>query len=229
MKKRRKEKAGGGDDVVGKLVHFQRTGAGFDDVWTDVQPIIAEFARRNLRKRGVRFHAIDDAVDDVVNSTAERLMRLALPDAGGRFDPARVAKPGMSGVRGWLWRVVQRQAANWSRDERGSRGVKISRVSDLEWNEPPTSDDESSILKRLVAKLERADLLPILHECIDQLTDPAQRRLLRMGLDEGFSQRRIGERLGKSATTIHRRLQEAYALLRPMLEDRGIDADWLTA
>ena len=51
-------------------------------------------------KNGVRATWGDDesAVDDVVNQTAERLMELALPDAGGRFDPVK-AQPGISGRR----------------------------------------------------------------------------------------------------------------------------------
>lgn len=223
------EGAEGGDDVVARLVRFQETGAGFDGVWAEIGPIVAECAWRNLRKLGVRAGVARDAVGDVVNSTASRLLRLAEPRAGGRFDPTRLTRPGVAGLRGWLWRMVQRQAADWKRDEYGGRGKKMVPESGLEWNESSDSDDGASIVKRQVAKIERADLLPVLHECINALADPDLRQVVRLRLDEDLSQRDIAKRLGTSAPTVHRRLQDAYALLRPLLEDRGIDAAWLAA
>jgi RNA polymerase sigma factor (sigma-70 family) len=219
----------GGDDAVARFVRFQQTGRGFDGVWADIGPIVADFARRNLQTLGVRRGVARNAVDDVVNSTATRLLRLAEPQAGGQFDPARLSKPGLSGLRGWLWRVVERQAADWKRKEYGGRGMKIVPESGLEWNELSETDDGASILKRQVAKLQRADLLPVLHQCINQLADPDLRKVVRLRLDEALSQRDIAERVGTSAPTIHRRLQDAYELLRPLLEDRGIDAAWLAA
>jgi RNA polymerase sigma factor (sigma-70 family) len=219
----------GGDDVVAHLVHFQETGEGFAGVWAEIGPIVADCARGNLRKIGVRAGVARNAVDDIVNSTVGRLLRLAEPQAGGKFDPSRLAKPGLSGLRGWLWRVVERQVADWRRVEYGGRGMKIVPESGLEWNASPENEDGASIVKRQVAKIERADLLPILHECVNQLPDPHLREVVRLRLDEDLSQRDIAKRLGTSATTIHRRLQDAYDLLRPLLEDRGIDAAWLAA
>jgi len=125
-------------NVVDSLVRFQESGNGFEEVWAEIGPIVGEFARRCLRKLGVqRPDGNDDwAVDDVVSQTAVRLMGLAAPNAGGRFNPAK-AQPGLSGLRGWLWRVVESQSVEWHRLYRGGRGVKIQPVSALEWNDLP--------------------------------------------------------------------------------------------
>lgn len=221
--------AEGGHDVVAKFMEFQRTGAGFDAVWTDIHPTVADFARRNLRKLGVRARAGDAAEGDVVSATVIRLMGLSAPGAGGRFDPARAAGPGFSGLRGWLWKVVASQAAAWVRDERGGRTVKIVPETALEWNDVSGGDDGLSVVQRQVAKVDRAELLPILEQCINELADPELRQVVRMQLDKGLSQRAMADRLRVSATTIHRQLQSAYALLRPRLEQRGLDDAWLAA
>jgi hypothetical protein len=121
------------------------------------------------------------------------------------------------------------QAANWARNERGSRKVKITPESGLEWNEVPGSTDGPSVVKREVAKIERPDLLPILEECINALPDPELRDVVRLQLHEGLSQREIAGRLQTSAATICRRLKDAYAEMRPLLEARGVDASWITA
>jgi len=51
--------------------------------------------------------------------------------------PLGEAQPGLSGLRGWLWRVVESQSVEWHRLYRGGRGVKIQPVSALEWNDLP--------------------------------------------------------------------------------------------
>jgi RNA polymerase sigma factor (sigma-70 family) len=216
--------------AVAKLVAYQSTGEGFDDVWAEIAPIVDDFARRSLRKLGVTAWNGDDdwAVGDVVSQTAERLLGLAAPDAGGRFDPAK-AQPGLSGLRGWLWRVVRNQSVEWSRMYRGGRGVKILVESGFDLNDPPSGDEPSSLLDRQVAKLERPDLLPILESCIDQLPDALMRQVVRLKLHEEHSERQTASVLGVSVSRVHRRLQEAYALLRPMLEERGFDAGWMAA
>jgi hypothetical protein len=73
-------------NVVDSLVRFQESGNGFEEVWAEIGPIVAEFARRCLRKLGVqRPDGNDDwAMADVVSQTAVRLMGLAAPNAGGK-------------------------------------------------------------------------------------------------------------------------------------------------
>ncbi len=217
-----------GSDTVEKFVEFQRTGVGFDAVWADLHPIVTEFAGRNLRKLGVRVRAGDGSVGDVEGQTVACLMGLAAEGARGRFDPAKAA-PGIPGFRGWLWQVVASQAADWARNERGSRKVKITPESGLAWNEVPGSTDGPSVVKREVAKIERPDLLPILEECVNALPDPELRDVVRLQLHEGLPQREIAGRLQTSAATICRRLKDAYAEMRPLLEARGVDASWITA
>jgi RNA polymerase sigma factor (sigma-70 family) len=222
--------------VVARFVDFQETGAGFEGVWADVGPIVEEFARRTLRKNGVKTPFGDDgwAVDDVVNQTAARLMDLAAPGAAGRFDPARASKPGLSGLRGWLSRIVERQAVDWTRNYRGGRkaaGVRSAKIlteSSLVLNRVVGVDD-GSLLKRQVAKPRRPDLLPMLDECIRQLPDAFLRTVIQLKLHEGLSERQTAKRLRVPVPRVHRGLHRAYAMLRPLLEDRGVDADWLTA
>jgi len=212
------------------LVAFQRSGIGFDEVWAEIHSIVDEFARRALVRNGVRAKWCDDesAVDDVVHQTAERLMELALPDAGGRFDPAK-AQPGISGLRGWLWRVVERHAIDWIRLHRGGRGVKITFDGGLAWNALSDGCALESLIARQIAKFHRPDLLPILVACIDELDDPFQRRILRLKLDEGLSLRDTAERLSVAVSRVQRQLVAAYGLLRKGLERRGFDDCWLAA
>ena len=217
-------------NVVDSLVRFQESGSGFEEVWAEIGSIVAEFARRCLRKLGVqRPDGNDDwAVDDVVSQTAVRLMGLAAPNAGGRFNPAK-AQPGLSGLRGWLWRVVESQSVEWHRLYRGGRGVKIQPVSALEWNDLPNGDEGGSIIDRKVAKVERADLFPILESCINQLPEPFMREVVRLKLHEESSERETAKALKVSVSRVHRTLQDAYRYLRPMLEERGVDMSWLAA
>jgi RNA polymerase sigma factor (sigma-70 family) len=221
----------GGSDVVSKLVEFQRTGRGFDGFWNEIHPIVVDFARRNLVKIGVRVRPADPegAVGDVVSETCLALRKLSLPGVGGQFRPEKMKKPGLSGVRAWLWRVVRSKAVNWQRDTIGGRGVTIKPEAGLDWNDLPPDGEGTSIVKQVVAKIERPDLLPILAACINELPDPKIRRIVRMRLDEDLSQRGIAKRLRLSPVTIHRRLQAAYALLRPLLEERGVDMSWVAA
>jgi hypothetical protein len=214
-------------DVVARFVHYQQSGEGFDGIWSGIEPIVSEFASRSLAKLGVKavYGADEWAVADVVNQTAVRLLGLARPNATGRFDPAR-AKPGISGLRGWLWGVVARLSVDWARVHRDARVVP---VSTLTWNELPSGDEVDSFLDRLAAKIERPDLLPILNECISRLEDPFLRQVMQLRLHDGLSERAAADRLGMSAPTIHRRLHDAYDLLRPMLEQFGVDEAWLAA
>ena len=217
-------------NVVDSLVRFQESGQGFEEVWAEIGPIVAEFARRCLRKLGVqRPDGNDDwAADDVVSQTAVRLMGLAAPNAGGRFNPAK-AQPGLSGLRGWLWRVVESQSVEWTRLYRGGRGIKIQPVSALEWNDLPSGDEGGSIIDRKVAKVERADLFPILESCINQLPEPFMREVVRLKLHDEYSERETAKALKVSVSRVHRTLQDAYGYLRPMLEERGVDVSWLAA
>lgn len=222
-------------ETVTKLVHFQNTGRGFDCFWADVEGIVADFARSallsTLLKGGVKsaFADVDEGLGDVVNNTFLRLHGLGSPGAGGRFDPSRASQPGLSGLRGWLWTVVNSQAVNWVRDCRGGRGPKITCESGIDWNPLADDDGPSSLLDRQVAKLVRADLRPILEECIATLPDPLMRELASLKLDEELSVRSSARRLDLTDSKVQRSLTNAYALLRPLLEGRGIDASWLAA
>lgn len=220
-------KSGGQQDVVTKFVNFLNTGHGFHDVWPELKVIVTDFASRSLTKLGVKasYGANAWALDDVVQQTSVVLMRLAHTHAKGRFNPAK-AKPGISGLRGWLWKVVETQAVNWTRMYRDGRGVKIDVVSNVPMNTLPSGDEGRSLLDRQVAKVERPDLLPILESCIEQLADPFMRDILRLKLNDGLSERATADRLHTSVSTVHRRLHDAYPLMAKLLVQHGVDADW---
>lgn len=216
------------NDVAKKLEAFQNTGMGFDGLWADIGPVVRDFAAKSLRKLGVkgRFGVNEWAVDDVVGQTAVKLLGLAKPGVGGRFNPARAK----AGVRGWLCRIVRNEAVNWHRNYRADRSVKIISESSLDgnWNESASGAGES-FLKRLPAKAERADLLPILEECIGLLADPEHRQLVNLKLFDGLSIRDTADKLALSPSMVQRRLRDAFDLLRPLLEARGVDESWLAA
>lgn len=221
----------GRNDVVRKLVEFQETGKGFDSLWSDIHSIVEELARRNLMKIGVKVRRADpnNAVGEVVSETCLTLKKLSLPGACGRFRPEKMKSPGISGVRAWLWRVVRSKAVNWWRDSVGGRGVLIRPETGLEWNELPQDGAGASIVKRVVAKMVRPDLLPIIEACINEIQNPQLQCIVRLQLHEGLSRRRIAKRLKMPPATVHHRLRSAYKLLAPLLEQRGVDLSWVAA
>lgn len=226
-----RQDGGVGQVAVAALLHYQQTGQGFDRFWTEAGPMVAEFARRNLRKLGVRVRGSDEdgPVGEVVNCTVQKLLELSRPGAGGRFDLSKTKRPGMAALQAWLNRVVQRHAVTWLRSEQGSRSVKIIPDSNVGWNPLPDDEESLSIVNRKVAKIERADLLPILRDCINCLPDPLMRELVRLKLDEELSLRHTADRLEIHVSSVQRCLTKAYALLRPMLEEHGADYSWLAA
>jgi len=213
------------NETVKKMLAFQWSGENFHGLWSDIGPIVEEFARRNLHSLNVRVRnsADDWAIDDVVSMTKLKLYQLCMPDAGGRFQPEKASQGGLSGLRGWLFKVVRSQAVEWVRENRPHRAVKIKCEADFPCNDLPSGDQPSSFLNRQPMKIDRAHLLPILEECISQLADPLHRELLRLKLRDGLSQRATAKKLGFSASTVYRHLSKTYALLRPMLEDHGTD------
>jgi RNA polymerase sigma factor (sigma-70 family) len=214
-------------DTVGRFVEFQATGRHFGTVWNDIGGIVRDFARRHLRSLGVRSPWGEDAwaVDDVVQQVALRLVQLGEPEATGRFDPSRT-QPGLSGLRGWLWRVVERQSVDWTRLYRGGREVAMIPLSNLVLNELRDDDGPGSFEGFFIAKIERPDLLPILEDCIAQLPDAFMRRIVLLKLEEAATLRTTARQLAVPATRVGRTLREAYALLRPLVIARGIDEDW---
>jgi len=217
--------------LVAEFVEFQNTGKGFDRVWVGIGPIVEQFAGQCLAKLGVlnRYEVDPWAKDDVVSETALKLRKLGQPAAKGRFDASR-AQPGISGLKGWLYAVVNSQAVNWVRDHRGGRSVKVTFESDKGQisNVLSSGDEPKAFFDRVAAKMERPDLLPLLNEVIKKLPEDLA-RLVRLRLDEGLSHRQTAPVVGISAPVVGRRLNEAYALLRGWLEEAGFDEAWLAA
>lgn len=218
---------GSQDSLVDDLVRFQQSGKHFEKMWPKFQPVVLELATQTLRKRGVPYDQW--AVDDVVSQTKLRLLKLGSVGAGGRFDPAKTKQTGFSGLRAWLYKVVDSQSVNWARQFRhGRKGTKVASFTDLEFNSLSADGEGKSIVDRTLAKPERRDLLPVLRECINRLTDPFEREVALLKL-ESMSVRKSAARLGVSAKRVHTALHSAYTKLRPMLVDLGIDVEWLPA
>lgn len=219
-----------GRDTVETWLRFQETGQGFEGAWQAIGTMIEEFAGRSLARLGVLdFQGVDPwAVGDVVGETSGKLLQLGRPGARGRFDPAR-AKPGLSGLRGWLCRIVERQAVDWVREYRYGRSVRIVPETDLVWNAMPGCDEPASFLDRVPAKFHRPDLLPILEACVERLPDPFQQQIVRLKLRDELSLRETAGKLRVPVTRVQRQLCKAFALMRRMLELDGIDEAWLLA
>lgn len=231
MKRRKHDNSkNDGHEIVAHFLRFQSTGQGFDTAWEGVGPLVEQCARLALHKLRVKVWTGwgEWAAADVSSMTKVRLYELGKPGATGHFDPRRTKASGVSGLKGWLYRVTFNQAVDWARDNCNVGDKKIFVASDLEWNEPSDEGVTGLVFEKLPAKMYRADLLPILEEAIGHLTDPLMRKAVILKLD-GLSEAVTGERLGVSDTTIHRRLHDAYAILKPLLEARGVDAGWLAA
>jgi len=218
--------------AVAKLLVFQKTGSGFGSLWDEIGPIVRGIASGRVRAKRGRFGGSDEwAIDDIVQQVAVKLLVLKEPGAKGRFDPAR-AKPGISGLTGWLWRIVDRERIEWLKKYRGRRNRKLLQLTDLELNDSADEAAPRSFEKFFVAKIERPDLLPILEECIAQLPDPFMREVVLKKLHDESSLRDTADDLAVPATRVFKTLHEAYGLLRPLVLARGIDGgwfDWLAA
>jgi RNA polymerase sigma factor (sigma-70 family) len=215
--------------TVEAMVAFQRQGTGFGAVWQDIRPVVEKTVRRELRNRLVRGHktAEDEAaIDDTLQQVVSKLLQLpSKPNSW--FDPKKgKGTGGVSALKGWLSRIAANETVEYCRAWRGAgRSVKSIPLSQLELNGPVESRWAA---KPDLAKLriDEAELPGVLNECIDSLEDEPLRRMVKLRLQENLSERKLAERLGMNVTTVHRRLHEAYDLLRPLLEQRGIDADW---
>lgn len=240
MKKRKQSHA-----VVDAFVRYQQTGHDFALAWGGLEPIVREFATRHLEKMGVTayrrrtgrighedghgpFVADDSATDDVVHDTALVLIQLADANAKGRFDRSK-AKPGISGLRGWLWRVVGSQSVNWVREHRGRRGVAIRNETSLEQLFSFDSAEPGSFFQRLAAKPERQALLPIIEACIVQLPDAFHRQILLRKLHEELSIRKTARAMSVPSSRVQRHLVQALASLKQLVEHHDIDENRLEA
>ncbi len=234
-------------DVVGDFVRYQQTGQGFNGIWVEVAAVVREFAERqlvNMRVTAGSSRVVDEwALAEVVEMTTDRLRDLSKPNARGRFDPTKTRRLGMDGFRGWLWTVTWSKAVDWVRKNRPSarrgnakddhtrRRLVVRKVlldSDLAYNKL-AEGDSASILKRQPARCERVELLPILEECINQIDDPGLRQAVGMMLDVCSTERDMAKKLNTPVATFHHRLHRAYAVLRPILESRGVEASWFRA
>jgi RNA polymerase sigma factor (sigma-70 family) len=219
--------SGSGCLAIDRLVAFQETNCGFEGVWEEIRPIVRDNAKKALRKyRALAPYGVDAwALDDVEQQVAVKLMKLGVPGATGRFDPAR-AKPGLSGLTGWLWKVVAGESLHWKKKYHCGAGRKVVAMTNLEFNGPADAGDGSSFEKILEAKMSRPDLLPILEECIARLPDEFMREVASLKLSEGLSLRKTATRLGVSTARVQRTLTAAYEELWPLVIARGVDEDW---
>lgn len=232
-------------DVVSELIRYQQTGHDFTSAWAGIEPIVREFAAWQLRKMGVtacrrrrtvsgqdnrerHFAADESALGDVVHDTALVLLELGTMDAKGRFDPTK-AKPGISGLRGWLWRVVESQAVDWVRANRGRSGLKVIPESSLEQRSRFHRDEPGSFFDQLAAKPVRQDVLPILEDCIARLPDTFHGQIVLRKLYDELSIRQTSQAMMVPTSRVQRQLVRALALLKPLIEGHGIDESRLEA
>jgi len=214
--------------VLDLIRRFQRTGKGFEGLWEEIQPHIEHTVRKRLRTRLVKSASGGDdeaAVADVTQQVAVRL--LSLPGRRrGWFDESK-GQQGVNGLKGWLYRIAANEVAEYCEAWHGARpGRKVIATSGLTYNDRQEAD---AILKSAVAKVEvdRTELCRIVNEVVERLEDEGLQQLVRLRLAGWPAERKLAERLGQSVSMIHRRLHEAYDLLRDLLAERGVDADWI--
>ena len=215
--------------TVEAMMAFQRQETDFGAVWQDIQPEVEKTVRRELRKWLVRGHktAQDEAaIDDTLQQVICKLLQLpGKPNSW--FDPKKgKGTGGVSALKGWLSRIAANETVEYCRTWRGAgRSFKSIPMSQLELNGPVESRwaAKPDLVK---LRIDEAELAKILNECINSLEDESLRRIIGLRLQEKLSERKLAERLGMNVTTVHRRLHDAYDLLRPLLKQRGIDGDW---
>lgn len=209
-----------GPEVVGSLVGFQESGAGFGELWEAIAPTVEQMAVSRLRKHLVweRPGRVDrGAVAEVAQQVSAKLLQLKDPHRSGKFDPAK-ASPGAAGVARWLFGIVANEAAEYCRTWRKGRGkVTFTSIDTLHLNAlggpgvdraPPPKHgpvDFAGILNRCLGRLDYELALPV---------------RLRLG---GFTDRAAAELLGVTASTVNKRIAKATVKLRPLLEAEGID------
>lgn len=232
-------------DVVREFVRYQQTGDDFDSAWTGIERIVRAFAASHLLKLGVircsrstararpkhgrgAFAGDESAIDDVVHDTALVLMALADANAKGKFDASKAA-PGISGLRGWLWRVVESQAVNWVRDTFGRRGLAVKTESSLTRQYHGHRGEPGGFFDQLAAKPERRDLLPILEACIVLLPDAFHGDIVFRKLHDELSIRQTAKVLMVPTSRVQRHLIRALAVLKHLVERHGIDGTRLDA
>jgi RNA polymerase sigma factor (sigma-70 family) len=216
--------------AVGLMTAFLSSGEGFDALWSNILPFVDESVRKRLRSRQVRGQfTLDDeaAVDEAIQHVAVALVELPKKDPVRWFDPT-VGKGGVDGLQGWLYGFCRTAVAEYCEryhNAKRNRKVSVTAESFLPLNEQM---EANSILKSAVKKVEvdDAEMREIINACVTGMADEALKNVVRLNMWEGFSERKIADRTGMSPATVHRRLQEAFTILKPALTRRGIDADW---
>lgn len=218
-------KAGNAANLVELLVVFQSTGAGFDRLWEVIGPLVGRLAVNRLRRHLVfdRPGRVDQtAIEEVRQQVGLKLLRLASPEQGGRFDLER-SVGGVAGVSRWLFGIVSNEVADYCRTWRNGRSkLKTAALTAADLN---TLAGPADVAKSTLPKGSGVDVAGILNHCIDrlpaELAAPVRLRLL------GFTDRNAGKELGCSGSTVNKRIAKAMKMLRPMLEAEGIDSSAL--
>lgn len=109
--------------TVEAMMAFQRHGTGFGAVWQDIQPLVENSVRRELRKRLVRGHKTPEdeaAIDDTLQRLICKLLQLpGRPNSW--FDPKKgKGTGGVSALKGWLSRIAANETVAYCRAWRGA-------------------------------------------------------------------------------------------------------------
>ena len=151
---------------------------------------------KNLYRFGLHMLGDEGLAEEMVQESFQRLWRSA-----GRFDAGR-------GSVGAFLFVIARSAAADIRKRPSSR--LLLPVEDFQL--PPLPDSTDQILDSL-----------ILREALDKLSS-AHAEVLRLTLEEGFTQAEIAERLRLAVGTVKSRTFNGMRALRSALGERGFNA-----
>lgn len=217
-------------NTIAKLLHFQKTGLGFDEFWGDVHAHMDHVVRGRLRRHLVRgWKTRDDlaAVDEVMQQIRTAIFYGARPGGNAQFNPA-CGRGGLDGLRAWLFPIVRNQTASYCREYRADsrRKLKGSNFTDLGLNDQAGGD---SVLRApLKIDPDRFELLEIMNDCLRSLPK-TQQDLFQLRFVKGMSQRKAAERLGVSGPTVCRREAVLKQAVVDWFGDRGIDGAALIA
>ena len=151
---------------------------------------------KNLYRFGLHMLGDEGLAEEMVQESFQRLWRSA-----GRFDAGR-------GSVGAFLFVIARSAAADIRKRPSSR--LLLPVEDFQL--PPLPDNTDQILDSL-----------LLREALDKLSS-AHAEVLRLTLEEGFTQAEIAERMGLAVGTVKSRTFNGMRALRSALGERGFNA-----
>jgi RNA polymerase sigma factor (sigma-70 family) len=211
-------------DLCGDIERFQQGNEGFGKVWGQIEGFVSKEVLKGLRQRLVRgWKTADDlaAHDDIVQAVSVKLQKLPeRPESW--FDPERFGHSG-SAICGWLGTICRNEVVSYCRTWRGAgRKLKQQNFTGLQLNESVRRGPNAREPLTAERMVEQAELMAILNDCLEALP-PEQRQAIDLHYLQQLDVREAGRQIGTAPSTITKRAQAAFARLRKLLGERGVE------